>query len=163
MDSKIQPIQDIKFPLSHILRYALIMAILVFVLKWLQWKYLIVDNAIDIYVGLIAVFFTILGIWLATQLTKPKVEQVIVEKEVYVPLSEDFAINQSALEALNLTKREFEILQLISSGHSNAEIADNLFLSLSTVKTHLSNLYVKMDVKRRTQAVDRAKKLQIVP
>ncbi len=139
------------------------MASLVLVLKWLQWKYLIVDNAIDIYVGLIAVFFTLLGIWLATQLTKPKVERVIVEKEVLVPVSTDFAINQSALEALNLTNREYEILQLISSGHSNAEIADYLFLSLSTVKTHLSNLYVKMDVKRRTQAVDKAKKLQIVP
>ncbi|MBW3470250.1 hypothetical protein [Arthrospiribacter ruber] len=80
------------------------MSVLVFVLKWLQWKYLIVDNAIDIYVGVIAVFFTVLGIWLAKQLTKPKVERVIVEKEVYVPLSEDFAINQSALEALNLYK-----------------------------------------------------------
>lgn len=139
------------------------MAVLVFVLKWLQWKYLIVDNATDIYVGLIAVFFTVLGIWLATQLTRPKVEQVIVEKEVFVPVSPDFSINHSALEALNLTNREYEILQLISNGHSNAEIAESLFLSLSTVKTHLSNLYVKMDVKRRTQAVDKAKKLQIVP
>jgi NarL family two-component system response regulator LiaR len=139
------------------------MAILVFILKWLQWKYLIVDNAIDIYVGLISVFFTVLGIWLATQLTKPKVEQVIVEKKVLVPMSAEYTINQAALEALNLTNREFEILQLISNGHSNAEIAESLFLSLSTVKTHLSNLYVKMDVKRRTQAVDRAKKLQIVP
>lgn len=138
------------------------MAALVFVLKWLQWKYLIVDNAIDIYIGLIAVFFTVLGIWIATQLTKPKVERVIEEKEVFVPLSEDYPINQAALEALHLTNREYEILQLISKGHSNAEIADALFLSLSTIKTHLSNLYVKMDVKRRTQAIEKAKRLQIV-
>lgn len=60
----------------HIMLYGLILAVLVFVLKWLQWKFLIVDNAIDIYIGLIAVFFTILGIWVARQLTKPKIESV---------------------------------------------------------------------------------------
>jgi ATP/maltotriose-dependent transcriptional regulator MalT len=138
------------------------MAVLVFVLKWMQWKYLIVDNAIDIYIGLIAVFFTILGIWIATNLAKPKVEKVIVEKEVYVPAPVDFSINQAALEQLNLTNREYEILLLVTKGHSNAEIAEFLFLSLSTVKTHLSNLYIKLDVKRRTQAIEKAKRLQIV-
>lgn len=147
---------------KHVLVYGLILAALVFVLKWLQWKFLIVDNAIEIYIGLIAVFFTILGIWIATQLTKPKIKKVIVEKQVFVPQPAEFSLNETELEKLNLTNREYEILQLIARGHSNADIADALFLSISTVKTHVSNLYVKMDVKRRGQAIDKAKRLRVV-
>jgi len=146
----------------HIMLYGLILAVLVFVLKWLQWKFLLVDNAIDIYIGLIAVFFTVLGVWVATQLTKPKIEKVVVEREVFIPQSVEFTINTLELEKLNLTNREYEILQLIAKGHSNADIADQLFLSISTVKTHVSNLYVKMDVKRRGQAIEKAKRLRIV-
>lgn len=147
---------------KRIILYGSTLAILVFVLKWLQWKYLIVDNSLDIYIGLIAVFFTILGIWVATQLTKPKIEKVVVEKEIFVPQSEEFTINEAELKKLNLTTREYEVLQLVVKGHSNSDIADNLFLSLSTVKTHVSNLYVKMDVKRRGQAIEKAKRLKIV-
>ena len=146
---------------KHIILYGLILAILVLVLKWLQWKFLIVDNAIDIYIGLIAVFFTILGVWVANQLIKPKIKQVVIEKEVIVPQSEDFTINEVELEKLKLTRREYEILQLVIKGHSNSDIANNLFLSISTVKTHVSNLYTKMNVKRRAQAIAKAKKLKI--
>ena len=146
----------------QILLYGVALAILVFVLKWLQWKFLIVDHAVDIYVGLIAVFFTALGVWVSTQVTKPKTEKVIVEKQVFVTSPEEAGINQAELEKLNLTKREYEVLQLLAKGHSNADIAGALFLSLSTVKTHVSNLYRKMDIKRRAQAVEMAKRLRIV-
>ena len=142
----------------HIILYGLILAILVFALKWLQWKFLIVDNAIDIYIGLIAVFFTVLGIWVATQLVKPKVQTVIIEKEI----PEKFEVNETQLKKLNLSSREYEILQLLAKGNSNADIAENLFLSLSTVKTHVSNLFVKMDVKSRTQTIEKAKRLKII-
>jgi DNA-binding CsgD family transcriptional regulator len=146
----------------HIILYGLILAILVFVLKWMQWKFLIVDNAFDIYAGLIAIFFTILGIWVATQLAKPKVETIIVEKEILVMQPEDFTINETELKKLNLNNREYEVLQLLAKGHSNSDIATNLFLSLSTIKTHVSNLYLKMDVKSRTQAITKAKQLKII-
>lgn len=146
---------------KHIILYGLILAILVFLLKWFQWKFLIVDNSIEIYIGLIAIFFTILGIWLATQLTKPKIEKVIIEKEVFIPQTEDFTINEIELKKLNLTNREYEILQLVANGHSNTDIANNLFLSISTVKTHVSNLYLKMNVKSRGQAIVKAKRLKI--
>lgn len=148
--------------LKHIILYGLVLAILVFMLKWLQWKFLIVDNSIDIYIGLVAVFFTALGIWVATQLTKPKIETIIVEKEVFVPQRNAFIRNEVELEKLKLTNREYEILELITKGYSNTDIANTLFVSLSTIKTHTSNLYTKMDVKSRTQAVDKAKRLQIV-
>jgi DNA-binding CsgD family transcriptional regulator len=147
---------------KHIVLYGFALAILVFVLKWLQWKFLIVDNSLDIYIGLIAVFFTVLGVWVATQLAKPKIEKVIVEKEVFVPQPEDFTINETELKKLNLTNREYEVLQLVTKGNSNSDIANMLFLSLSTVKTHISNLYVKMNVKRRAQAIEKAKRLKIV-
>ena len=146
----------------HILLYGLLLALLVFVLKWLQWKFLIVDNAIDIYVGLIAVFFTALGVWVANQLVKPKVETIIVEKEIILQSSENFLVDESALEKLKLNPREYQVLQLLAKGHSNADIANDLFLSLSTIKTHTSNLYLKMEVKSRTQAITKAKLLRII-
>lgn len=143
--------------------YGALMAILVFVLKWLQWKYLITDNSNDIYIGLIALFFTLLGVWVANQIAKPKIETIIVEKEVYLPPSETFVVNETELEKLNLTNREYEVLKLLAKGHSNTEIAERLCLSLSTIKTHVSNLFVKMDVKSRTQAFEKAKRLKITP
>lgn len=135
------------------------MAILVFVLKWLQWKYLVTDNSSEIYIGLIALLFTGLGVWVANQLTRPKVKMVIIEKEVHVINN---TVNETELRKLNLTAREYEVLQLLVRGSSNAEIAGKLFLSLSTVKTHVSNLFVKMDVKSRTQAVEKANRLKLI-
>jgi ATP/maltotriose-dependent transcriptional regulator MalT len=127
----------------------------------MQWRFLIVDNSIDIYIGLIAVFFTVLGIWVSTQLSKPKVKTVIIEKEVFVAQTEEFTINETELQKLNLSSREYEVLQLLTKGHSNADMAEALFLSLSTIKTHVSNLYYKMEVKSRTQAIEKAKRLKI--
>ncbi|RZL15946.1 MAG: response regulator transcription factor [Pedobacter sp.] len=144
---------------KHIFLYGILMAVLIFVLKWLQFKFLILDNSFDIYVGLIAVFFTVLGVGVAMHIGKPRVQTIVVEKEVYIHQAD--ALDHSELIKLNLSKREYEILQLIVKGNSNAEIADKVFLSVSTVKTHVSNLFVKMDVKSRTQAIEKAKRLKI--
>lgn len=152
----------IRRDLRHIILYGFLLAALVLILKWVQWKFLIVDNAIDIYIGLIALFFTGLGIWGATQLYNPKTETVIVEKEIFITPSE-FSVDENQLRELGLTNREYEVLQLLGKGYSNAQIAEALFLSLSTIKTHVSNLYLKLDVKSRTQALDKAKKLRIIP
>ncbi len=142
----------------HIILYGLVLALLVLALKWLQWQFLILDNAIEIYIGFIALFFTLLGIWLAKQLIKPKVKTVVVEKEVPIVSVPD----KSLLEELNLSSREYEVLQLLAKGQSNNDIAENLYLSTSTVKTHLYNLYSKMEVKSRTQAMEKAKRLKII-
>jgi DNA-binding CsgD family transcriptional regulator len=148
--------------IKHIILFGLSLAVLVFLLKWLQWKFLIVDNAIDIYIGLIAVFFTILGIWISSQIAKSGIQTVVVEKAIVVKEPKTFEVNQTALEKLDLSNREFEVLEYMSQGYSNAEIAEKLFLSVSTIKTHVSNLYDKMDVKSRTQAINKAKRLQII-
>ena len=147
---------------KHIILYGFMTAILVFLLKWLQWKFLIVENAIEIYIGLIAIFFTSLGAWAAIQIDKPKTQSKAMEKALIEDQPKQFAINKPALEKLELTNREYEMLQFIAKGHSNAEIAETLFLSLSTVKTHVSNLYTKMEVNSRTQAIAKAQKLKII-
>ena len=143
--------------------YSISLAFLLFLLKWLELRFLIFDHSFEVYIGFIAVIFTALGIWLALKLSKPKIETVVVEKEVYVSRNEDFVPNTSLITQLELTKRELEILGLMAQGHSNEEIAAKLCVSLSTVKSHNQNLFVKLDVKRRIQAVEKARRLNLIP
>lgn len=154
-------LKHIWFKTRHITLYALLMAVLVFALKWLEWKFMLLQNAIDIYVGIIALCFTVLGVWVAGQLAKPKIKTVVVEREIYLPHPDELKINEAELKKLNLSNREYEVLQMLTKGYSNAEIGGKLFLSVSTVKTHVSNLFVKMDVKSRVQAIEKAKRLRI--
>lgn len=142
--------------------YGVSLAVLLFLVKWLELRFIIIDHSLEIYVGSIAVVFTVLGIWLAQKLTKPKKETIIVEKEVYIE-SAEFIQDKSQLEKLNLSKREMEVLELIAQGCSNQEIASQLFVSLPTIKTHSSKLFEKLDVNRRTQAVEKAKRLRLIP
>nr|WP_298999393.1 response regulator transcription factor [uncultured Allomuricauda sp.] len=120
------------------------------------------ENAIDIYVGLLAIIFTMLGAWIASQSIKPKTQTVFMEKPIMIYEPKEFILNQAGLKRLNLTTREYQILKLIVQGYSNSDIAEKLFLSLSTIKTHVSNLYTKMDVSSRFQAITVAKKMKIV-
>lgn len=142
--------------------YGFSLAVLLFLMKWLEFRLIIIDHALEIYIGSIAVVFTALGIWLALKLTKPKKETIIVEKEIYVN-DVEFVQDRNQLEKLNLSKREMEVLELIAQGCSNQEIASQLFVSLPTIKTHSSKLFEKLDVNRRTQAVEKAKRLKLIP
>ncbi len=148
---------------KSIILYGVALAVLLFLLKWLEFHFIIINNAYEVYAGAIAVVFTLLGIWLALKLTKPKVETVVVEKPVYISHVSDFLPNQQELERLNISRRELEVLELMAEGLSNQEISARLFVSLNTIKTHSSNLFDKMDVKRRTQAIEMAKRLCIIP
>ena len=157
----------------HVISYGLSLAALLFLLKWLELRLVIINHTFELYIGAIALIFTSLGIWLALKLMKPKVHTVVVEKEIYVEniiekevfIKEEttFTRNAKELETLGLSKRELEVLQLMADGLSNQEIASQLFVSLSTIKTHSAKLFEKMDVKRRTQAVEKAKKLGVIP
>ncbi|MDZ7343234.1 MAG: response regulator transcription factor, partial [candidate division KSB1 bacterium] len=71
--------------------------------------------------------------------------------------------NEPELQRLGISKREYEVLELIAQGLSNQEIAKKLFISLNTVKTHSSNLFLKLDARRRTEAIRRAKELRLLP
>lgn len=143
--------------------YGVSLAILLLLLKWLELRFIVINHAFEIYIGAIAFIFTSLGIWLALKLSRPKVETRIIEKEIFVNHTDNFVLNQSELIKLGLSKRELEVLELIASGLSNQEIAERLFLSLNTIKTHSSRLFEKMEVKSRTQAAEKAKRLNLIP
>jgi NarL family two-component system response regulator LiaR len=143
------------------LLYGCALAISLLLLKWLEVKYVIYNQLFETYAGIIALLFTGLGIWLAIKLIQPKT--IIVEKEVFKNDIADGVINTLEIEKLGLSKREIEVLNMLASGLSNQEIGDQLYISLATVKTHVSKLYDKLEVKRRTQAIEKAKRLGIIP
>lgn len=147
---------------KEILAYCVSMALLLFLLKWLEAHFIIFNYRLDFFIGAIAILFTVLGIWLALKLVKPKVETRIIEKEVYINTPTPIEINQEEITKFGISKRELEVLKLMATGLSNEEIADKLFIGVNTVKTHSSNIFLKLDVKRRTQAVEKAKRLNII-
>lgn len=142
--------------------FGLALAILFFFVKWIEIRFLLYSQNIEIYIFLIALLFTALGIWLANKITTPKVQTVIVEKEIYISQNFPFEVNQKEIENRKISKRELEVLTLIADGKSNQEIADSLFVSIPTIKTHITNLFEKLDAKRRTQAIETAKRLQLI-
>jgi DNA-binding CsgD family transcriptional regulator len=153
--------------LIHGLIYGLCGGLLIAALKVIEYRYVVVEHSIEIYGGLTALVFASVGIWLGLKLTRKEqviVErQLIVEREVLVPAGSPFALNEKRLQELAITKRELEILGLIANGLSNREIAERLFVSENTVKTHSSRLFDKLSAKRRTQAVQRGKELGLIP
>lgn len=146
----------------HVITYGLSMALFLVVLRWLELRFLIIHNAMAVYVGGLALLFTGLGVWLAARLMKPREKVVVVEKEVPVAPAVPFTPNEAAVARLGISQRELEVLQLMAGGRSNQEIAEALFVSLNTVKTHSKNLFDKLEAGRRTQAVDKGRKLGII-
>ena len=127
--------------------YALILALAAFALTWLDYRFWMRDIGIEIYGLILAVIFVAMGIWIERQ------------RRPLVRLNDE--PNEKAITALGLTRREVEMLTHLSEGKSNKEIARTLNVSPNTVKTHLANLYEKLSVKNRTQAVTRARDLSL--
>lgn len=148
----------------HALLYGVTGGVLIVFLKLIEFRFLVVEHSLEIYGGLIALLFAALGIWLGLKLTKKEVllKEVVREVPVLQPV-EPFTVNESQLKLLGITKRELEILELIARGMSNREIAEKLFVSENTVKTHSSRLFDKLGAKRRTQAVQIAKENGLIP
>lgn len=140
--------------------YGLALAVLTALLKGLEYRYHLRDLQVEFYIGLVAVLFTSLGIWVGLQLTGRRTSSPNKATTTGNPAS--FQTNEDQLEALNISKREYEVICLMAAGHSNQEIADQLFISLNTVKSHSSNIFAKLEVRRRTQAVQRAKVLGLI-
>lgn len=139
-----------------ILLYGSLLALLIFFLKFIEYRYIVRDLSLEFYLGVVAVMFTVLGIWAGVRITRKK-------PVVAAQAAGDFKLNEDALKQLGISKREHEVLELMAQGLSNQEIADKLFVSLNTVKTHSSNLFLKLDAKRRTQAIQKAKELRLIP
>jgi len=139
-----------------ILLYAIALAVLIFLLKQLEYRYFIKDFSFEFYVGLIAILFTILGVWVGLKLTRRK--KIIVNKAS----TDEFKVNENTIRELGISSREYEVLQFIAQGYSNQEIADRFVLSPLTVKRHISNIYAKLEAKNRTQAVSLARALKLI-
>ena len=134
--------------------------VLVALLKLIEFRYLVVEHSLEIYGGLIAALFAAVGVWLGLRLTRGRttvVETVVVRDRT------PFVRNDAAVEALGITPRELEILELIAAGLSTREIAERIFVSENTVKTHSSRLFDKLGAKRRTQAVQLGKERGLIP
>ena len=145
----------------HVLIYGLIGGILITVLKWTEYRFLVIEHSIEIYGGLTAAVFAVLGIWLGFKLTGTK--QTVVVKEVPVPDGEPSTPDEKRRADLGITRRELEILELMAQGMSNREIAGKLYVSENTVKTHSSRVFDKLGAKRRTQAVQLGKEFGLLP
>jgi two-component system, NarL family, response regulator LiaR len=143
--------------------YGLLSGVLIAGLKFIEYRYLVVEHSLEIYGGIVALLFSVVGIWLGLKLTKTKETIVVKEVAVPVPMAEPFAVNSARQQELGITARELEILEHIAAGLSNREIAEKLFVSENTVKTHSSRLFDKLDAKRRTQAVQRGKEAGLIP
>lgn len=142
-----------------IILYGLGLALLMIALKSIEYRYMLRDLSTEFYVTLVALLFTSVGIWVGLKLRGGKAP--LIEK---VPTDEieSEKLKAEQLAETGISQREYEVLQLMAEGHTNQEIADQLFISLNTVKTHSSNLFAKLDVKRRTQAVQKAKELALL-
>lgn len=138
------------------------MATLIGLLKFVEYRYFARDLSLEVYIGAIAVVFIVLGAWIGRRFTR--VKTVTVAVEVPVPVSEGpFSPDEIVLKRLGITKREYEVLELISEGLSNQQVADRLFVATSTIKTHTSSLFSKLGVDRRTQATQKAREAGILP
>jgi DNA-binding NarL/FixJ family response regulator len=133
-----------------ILLYGLVIGTGAVILEWLNYQHLIRSHSTEFYVGCVALLFAAGGMWVGNRLTaKPRLPA--------------FARNDAALASLGITLRECEVLELIAAGHSNKIIARHLSISPNTVKTHAARVFEKLEVSSRTQAIRKARLLDIVP
>jgi DNA-binding CsgD family transcriptional regulator len=149
-----------------ILTCGILGGILIAVLKWTEYRFLVMEHSVEIYGGLIAGIFAALGIWLGLRLTGSR--QKVVVEQVLVPVSQPdltgpFVPDEKKRDDLGITRRELEILGLVAQGMSNREIAGKLYVSENTVKTHCSRAFDKLGARRRTQAVQLGKELGLIP
>ncbi len=151
--------------LIELLIYGTALGVLLLALKILQLKYILYHHSENIYIAIIALAFTLFGLWLSKHLFQKQtieiayIQQATLEKDG--PLIQQDT-NKMKIEQLGISRRELEILNMIALGFSNQEIATKLFISLSTVKSHASNIFFKLNVKSRTQAIDAARNLKIL-
>lgn len=149
-----------------IVLYGLLGGVLIAGLKLIEYRFLVVEHSVEIYGGIVALLFSIVGIWLGLKLTRKRetviVREVPVPVEVPVRVSEPFVADAARVRQFGITPRELEILEAIAAGLSTREIAVKLFVSENTVKTHARRLFDKLNAKRRTQAVQIAKEAGLI-
>ena len=137
--------------LRTVVIYGLALAVGAVALEWLHYQVWARTHVGELYIALIAIAFLGLGVWMGARLFRP------------IGPAGAFEPNLKALASLGITAREHEVLGQLAAGRSNKEIARRLNLSPNTVKTHVARLYEKLEAARRTEAVLRARELQLIP
>lgn len=132
-----------------VLAYGAALALLVFLLEWMDYKHRAMQWSLQSYLLLVAIGFACLGGWVG--------HRIAARTRV-----SDAPVNQAAIDALGLSDREMEVLQLLADGHANKLVARRLAISPNTVKTHVARLFEKLEVSSRTQAIARARTLGII-
>ena len=130
--------------------YGIVLAAAAVALEWLEYHYAMRTLDSNLYAVCISIIFAGIGIWVGSKLTGRRPD---------LP----FQPNERALRTLGFSARETEVLSLLAEGHSNNEIANLLSISPNTVKTHVMNVLGKLDATRRTQAIQKARQLEILP
>lgn len=157
----------------HVLIFGVVGGVLIAVLQYTEYRFVVMEHSVELYGALVAVLFAAFGIWLGMRVTgrRELVRETVVVREVMVAVeapaetasAKAFAVDAGRQRALGITAREMEILGLVAEGLSNREIAERLFVSENTVKTHCARAFDKVGAVRRTQAVLRGKELGLLP
>jgi NarL family two-component system response regulator LiaR len=158
---------------KHLAIYGACGGVLIVAMRFIEYRFLVVSHSVEIYAALIAASFAAIGIWLGLTITgRTKVSEVPkvpgVPEVLGVPgvtavhKEESFRADTTRIAALGITPRELEVLQLIAEGLSNKEMAERMFVSENTVKTHASRVFDKLGASRRTQAVQYAKRQGLI-
>lgn len=138
---------------GSIIRYGIIyggaLALIAVLLQWARYRYAVMSMPGEAYIAIVAAVFVAIGIWAGIRLTPQN--------------AEGFERNDKAIAALGLTRRECEVLDHLAKGASNKEIARELGVSPNTVKTHIANFYLKLEVTGRGKAVEAARRLELIP
>jgi DNA-binding CsgD family transcriptional regulator len=130
--------------------WAVVLALCAFALQWLKFQSLARVFSFEIYAAVIGVDFAAGGVWVGWRIAAR-------------PRGPGFERNEAALRSLGITGQEARVLERLAAGQSNKEIARTLGLSPNTVKTHVANLFAKLEVGRRTQAISKARALELIP
>ena len=153
----------------HVLTFGVVGGLLIATLQYTEYRFVVIEHSFELYGALVAAVFAAFGIWLGLRITRRReiIRETVVIKEVPVPVEapagQPFAPNPASQQVVGLTARELEILTLVARGLSNREIANELFVSENTVKTHCARTFDKLGAARRTQAVQRGKELGLLP
>ena len=134
-----------------IIRFGLLAVALLLLLKLSTYNLVSRVWSTELMVGFFAILLIGMGVYLSRFIFKPP-----------TPAPSDSKIDLQQLKHLGISRREHQVLLQMARGKSNQEIADVLFISQNTVKTHVSNLLIKLDAKRRTEAISKAREKRII-
>ncbi len=141
--------------------YGLLLGAILIAFKLFEYSYFSRRITLDLYLGVVSIVFLAVGLIIGLKGAGRQNKSAAPQDDMPAQPAASTPDLPALPPELDLSRRELEVLSYLVQGHTNRQIAEALFVSLNTVKTHVSNIYRKLDVERRAQAVARAKALEI--